>query len=345
VGKAASATIQINGRTYDAITGRLVSASAPAPKPKAKAKNIPHRAGTSIEGVVRGRTAPTNSRRPAAKAVHAKPKKAHTLHRSVVHRAKSAERQTAQSRPEQAAATSGHEPDQQRLVRAKRFHKSRAISKFGPGTAVPSQPQAPIAEPEPAVVVPSAEPLSAKEELIARHLAQVAATSSAQPKPKASHRVKQWLKQPRRGTVLATTASAVLLVGYITYINIPNMALRVAASRAGFAAHLPGYQPAGFHFNGPVAYQPGEITVSYASADERSYTITQKESNWDSQTLLDHIEPQAELYPATYQESGLTIYVYDGEVATWVNAGVWYTVDNEAGQLTTEQMLKIAASL
>jgi hypothetical protein len=136
------------------------------------------------------------------------------------------------------------------------------------------------------------------------------------------------------------------MVGYITYINIPNMALRVASSRAGFAAHLPGYQPAGFGFNGPVAYQTGEITVSYGTpADDRKYTIVQKQSNWDSQTLLDHIEPQAELYPATYQESGLTVYVYDGKVATWVNAGVWYTINNDTSQLTTEQMLKIAASL
>jgi hypothetical protein len=347
VGRATTATIQINGRTYDAITGKLVSETraAQAKPAKPKAKSIPHRSGHSIEGVVRAKT-PASHSRHSSKAVHARTKRARTLHRAAVKPAKA----SAQSaRSSAAAAPSAHQPDTERLARAKRVHKSKAITKFGSGSSAVGQTIPPVTELTPPTLSPAVQAapaqLSPKEELIAKRLAQVAATSAANPKVKAHHRVKNWLKNPRRSTVLATSASALLLVGYITYINIPNMALRVAASRAGFAASLPGYQPPGFHFNGPVAYQPGEITVSYVSADSRSYTITQKESNWDSQTLLDHIEPQAELYPATYQESGLTVYVYDGQVATWVNAGVWYTVNNEAGQLTTEQMLKIAASL
>lgn len=280
--------------------------------------------------------------RPPARAVHAKTKKAHTLNRHGVKKAKPAQHAATSV----AGVASTHVSDAQRAERAKHVHQSQAISKFGSGDIAPTHP-APIVEPEPpAVTTPPAAPLSAKEELIAQHLAQVAAASSAQPKPKKSGKVKQWLKQPRRTTVLAMSASAVLLAGYITYINIPNMSLRVASSRAGFAAHLPGYQPAGFQFDGPVAYQPGEITVGYGSpGGDRHYTIVQKESNWDSQTLLEHIEPQAELYPATYQESGLTVYIYDGQVATWINAGVWYTINNQSAGLTTEQMLKIAASL
>lgn len=342
MGKPARATIQINGRTYDALSGQLVSQPAPAKTAApAKTKSVPHSKGHSIEGVVRAKPA---HHRPAAKQVHARTKRAHTLNRSAVHKAGPAASKPAPSAP---IDSGNHTIDVQRAQRAKRVHKSRAISKFGSGKDAPATTATTIVEPPaPTPIAPPAAPLSAKEELIAQHLAQVAATSSAQPKPKRGHRVKQWLKQPRRSTVLATTASAVLLAGYITYINIPNMALRVASSRAGFAAHLPGYQPAGFSFSGPVAYQPGEITVSYDSTGGgRSYTIVQKESNWDSQTLLDHIEPQAELYPATYQESGLTVYVYDSKVATWVNAGVWYTINNDQAQLTTEQMLKIAASL
>lgn len=342
MGKPARATIQINGQTYDALSGQLVSDAPKTVKPS-KPKATAHSGGQSIGGMVHSpsRTAP---KPPSSKTVHARTKRPTTLDRAAVKKTKTSAHHT---RHAPAPVEDAHQLDAERLKRANAVHQSHAISKFGPSTPATAQPIAPVTElaPPPAEPVVTA-PVSAKEQLIAKHLAQVAATSSAQPKARAHHRVKKWLKHPRRTTILATSASALLLVGYITYINIPNMALRVASSRAGFAAHLPGYQPAGFSFSGPVAYQPGEITVSYGSHDsDRAYRITQKESNWDSQTLLDHIEPQAELYPATYQESGLTVYVYDGKVATWVNAGVWYTVDNDTAQLTTEQMLKIAASL
>lgn len=339
MGKPARATIKINGQTYDALSGQPVAdAAKPATAPKAKAAAS---TGHSMDGVVR---APTKHHRPTAKTVHAKPKRAATLNRAAVKKTK------APSHHSKAPSTSIEElkiQDAERLKRAKSVHKSHAISKFGPSTPAATQPSQTLEQPSPPPeLAPPAAPISAKEELISQHLAKVATSSSTHAKPKAHHKVKQWLKSPRRTTILATSASALLLVGYITYINIPNMSLRVASSRAGFTAHLPGYQPAGFNFSGPVAYQPGEITVSYnATGGDRTYRITQKESNWDSQTLLEYIEPQAELYPATYQESGLTVYIYDSKIATWINAGVWYTIDNDSAQLTTEQMLKIAASL
>ena len=139
--------------------------------------------------------------------------------------------------------------------------------------------------------------------------------------------------------------AAVLVVGYVTYLNIPRMTLRVASSRAGFEAQLPSYSPSGFKFSGPVAYAPGQVTLQYKSnTDERAYSILQKQTTWDSETLLDNfVSQETDLY-STYQERGLTVYIYDGSNATWVNGGIWYTVSGES-LLTSEQILKIAASL
>lgn len=123
------------------------------------------------------------------------------------------------------------------------------------------------------------------------------------------------------------------------------MALRIASSRAGFQASLPGYSPSGFRFAGPVAYSDGVIELEYASnSDDRAYSLTQKESAWDSQSLLDnYVENRTDDY-LTFQERGLTVYVYDGSQATWVDRGIWYTIEGDSN-LTTEQLLKIASSL
>jgi hypothetical protein len=48
--------------------------------------------------------------------------------------------------------------------------------------------------------------------------------------------------------------------------------------------------------------------------------------------------------PLIFQQKGLTIYMYDGSHATWVNQGVWYTIEGDS-LLDTEQLLRIATSL
>src|SRR5665811_2332995 len=106
---------------------------------------------------------------------------------------------------------------------------------------------------------------------------------------------------------------------YITYLNIPNMAMRVAASRAGFEASMPGYNPNGFKFSGPIAYSPGQITIQFSSnTDEREYNITERQTAWDSQGLLDNFvkdETGSASAHSTFRERGLTVYVYDGSKA------------------------------
>jgi hypothetical protein len=141
-------------------------------------------------------------------------------------------------------------------------------------------------------------------------------------------------------------AAALVLGGYIAYQNVPNLAVRLAATRAGVHASLPGYQPAGFALAGPIQYQPGELTLSYKSNnnDNREFQVKQKASSWNSETLLDSFINANKLAYQTYQDKGKTIYIYDGNNATWIDGGVWYQVNGNAA-LNSDQLLRIAGSL
>lgn len=145
---------------------------------------------------------------------------------------------------------------------------------------------------------------------------------------------------------IAVSAVALILVGYITYLNMPNLALRVAANRAGFDASMPSYTPEGYSFDGPIAYNSGQITVDFRSNtnDSQAYSLSQRKSAWNSESLLENVVKPEDKNYLTFQDRGLTIYVYESQ-ATWVNGGVWYTINTNSSQLNTEQLVKIASSL
>lgn len=150
-------------------------------------------------------------------------------------------------------------------------------------------------------------------------------------------------RHPRLVTMVTGIAAIVVLGGYLTYLNLPSLSIKVAASQAGFAATYPSYQPAGYSFNGPVAFSPGEVKVHFKSnTNGYAYTLVQQSSGWDSQAVLDNFVVKQSPEYATLQERGLTIYLYDNK-ATWVNGGVLYTIDGNA-PLSSEQIQKIASS-
>lgn len=138
--------------------------------------------------------------------------------------------------------------------------------------------------------------------------------------------------------------AGLLLVGFITYLNLPNLNVRFAGTQAGFSAAMPGYRPSGYSFNGPVDYEAGKVTISFKSnTDDRSYTLKQEVSNWNSQSLQENFLAAKDKTFTTTQEGGRTIYIYDNSSATWVNGGVWYQV--ESNSLSSEQLLNIANSI
>lgn len=126
---------------------------------------------------------------------------------------------------------------------------------------------------------------------------------------------------------------------------MPNISLRYAVARSGVAANLPGYQPAGFALNSRIKYNPGQVVLSYQSnSDDRNYTITQSESNWNSDTLMSNYVATKTEQPQRYEDKGRTIYLYGESNATLVSNGVWYDIKGDA-KLTSDQLIRIATSL
>lgn len=158
------------------------------------------------------------------------------------------------------------------------------------------------------------------------------------------------LKAPRTnkrkralGYVIAGFA-ALTLIGFLGLHNADQINLQVASYRSGLHAKLPTYQPADYTLD-KLAYQPGAVTASFNSASTKSnYQISQKESNWDSQTLLANVVSSAKSGYKTYQQAGRTIYIIGNNTATWVDSGVLYTVDGNA-DLSSKQLLDLASSM
>jgi hypothetical protein len=263
----------------------------------------------------------------------------------------------------------GTQQQHARRLRAAQYRKNNQISKFAESRrssqelAKPSKLQ-PAAEPKQAVPATKQETVQAKQ-VVSNVKPVQQFKSQVQPNQKLNTflanqessqkttKTKRKVKKPRqsfsikRNFIPATAASlsVLLIVGYVTYLNIPNFAMKVAASRAGFDASLPGYTPDGFSFHGPVAYNSGKVVVDFTSnTDDSRYQVAQQESNWDSKSLLENVVKEKTDKYLTFEDRGLTIYVYDGQNATWVNGGVMYTIISES-KLNTEQLINIATSI
>jgi hypothetical protein len=148
---------------------------------------------------------------------------------------------------------------------------------------------------------------------------------------------------------LSLSLAGILIVlvagGFLVYHNVPRIDLFVASSRAGFTATTPGYSPAGYDLAN-VSSADGVINASYHSnSDSRAYTIKERDTTWDSNTLLDsYVVGVAGQNYETVQSAGRTIYIYGNKDATWVNGGIWYVItDNNS--LSDQQLIQLATSM
>lgn len=145
---------------------------------------------------------------------------------------------------------------------------------------------------------------------------------------------------------LATAGTALFLVaGYFTYLNMPNLSVRVAAAQAGINASYPSYRPSGYSLSGPVAFNDGQVSMKFAmNGTNRNFTLTQVKSSWDSSAVQsNHVIPAAGSNYDAMQVNGLTIYTYDNNAA-WVNGNILYTITGD-NSLTPDQIQRIATSL
>ena len=345
-----STTVSVNGTVYDSSTGKPLrrerQAHAATTRPaqsvhaqQQRSKTLARRyvkrdsTVTSTTRVLTSATAPARQVNAASKihATHtisrhrapATPRVAHTPNPAVAKFAKPvAPAAAAHHKQPQAAADLKPTPHALELAAAKKVQAVSAARQGGAERAV-----------RPSQVI--------KNESIAHAIAG----STPKHHKKEVRSKKQRSKAGRLASVASASLAIVLLGGYLTYLNMPALSTRVAAAQAGIDASYPSYSPSGYSLSGPVAYSQGSVSMKFAAnAGPRSYTLTQKDSTWDSTAVLENaVEPEAKSDYTTTTASGLTIYTYKGK-SVWVNNGILYTITGDAS-LSGEQVRNIATSL
>lgn len=173
---------------------------------------------------------------------------------------------------------------------------------------------------------------------------QAGIISAQVEKPKKNSKLKK--HGSKVASVGLSLAGVILLGVYVWQINYPNLALKVAGSKAGISASLPAYLPNGWKISGDIQANPGSISYKLATAEgDKSVSVNQVRSDWDSQALAEnYLAPNADKYTAL-QAEGLTIYIYNNNQASWVNHGTWYRIEGQDHGLSKDQIIKMATSL
>lgn len=244
------------------------------------------------------------------------------------------------------AVVHGASETKARAQRARRVARSSHIQKFVTASAAPALSTPPAARDQTTTApVPSKNSRIENVHHQPPALSQYELNASPTDGKAKSNRSGNIIGHKARLASLSALGMSVLLIGgYIAYLNAPNLAVRIAASRSGVEATLPGYNPGGYRYAGPISYRPGSVVVRFRSDNGQSYTLAQEKSNWDSRSLLENVVARRDSDYRTFQEKGLTVYVYNDSNATWVNDGIHYSLEGTTS-LPPEQILRIAASI
>ena len=341
--KATRTTIQLNGQSYDAMTGQRLSGHQPG----------------NIDGVVRQSSiakkpldvSVQRSNNHTAYQLNKKPKPTQTLMRKAVKKPTKispiASRLSVAKSSALQTSTMVGSVNPSLANRSSLIKLSQHISRFGATTKQASQPAQPSLKQliTPAVTIPAANKYSSINSF---NKALEAANSHQQP-PLTNKQLKALhVKKMFKGRAIAyslVSLAAIVVIGYAIYQNIPNVMVKVASVRAGFAANLPSYRPSGFSLSA-VGYQPGMVAFNFLSnVDNRKFTITERSSNWDSSTLVSSVVVPTE--GTNYKKimvDGQSIYIYGTDQAAWVSNNIWYQVKGN-GSLSTNQIIQMATTL
>lgn len=398
--------IEINGRQYDAITGKLLNGnSINKPSDIQRHSSSPIKSsGRNIDGVNRNKANQTIAKSDVSKDSHVvtkdkqisqakqqntvkvvdglrkKPQKAVTLSRKFVKKPKpmtTSAAVTVKSNPTDPISSQANKQDaytrfavfkkvpEAKIAKAISYKTSSAISKFSKTPTVQKtivSSSLPVAkEPESQnghnstalaqQPTPTVEP---KQSVFEHHIAQpVSKEKASNADGVKSHHIKPYHKKThskvRSRRYLAGMAAAVfaafLFMGFLAYQKVPQIAVKVAARNAGFDAKVPGNIPSGYAYKSPVSASKDSLTIEYKSnTDKRAFQITQKPSNWTSESLLSNYLIEGKKQYQAYYNKGMTVFIYDNNNATWVDKGVWFTL-NANGSLSSDQILSIASSI
>ena len=152
----------------------------------------------------------------------------------------------------------------------------------------------------------------------------------------------------QRGHLAAAICLALVsvgLLGYLVYLNLPDLSVRVAAMNSGIENAYPSYVPMNYRLQGLAKEDGGTVTMVFARNDGSKFTMIEKKSSWDSSALLNNFvkDNWGENYTVA-KGQGLTIYI-SGSNAVWVNGGVMYQIEAAESVLSADDLHDIAISL
>lgn len=323
-------TVTINGVVYDAHTGMRIEGETPKPAQKSIAKA---------------------SRAQAAHQMHSHVQRSRTLNRQAAHK-------VSAKKPVPSHDPTGGRPQKHPLVQrfatsdivarpVQRPAKRPAMRDIGP-VAHPRAVQANAriaAKKQPAPIKESAATMPAqeiKQRSLSHALNKAPSHSAGSKQVKAASR-SSW---SRAVSVASASLAVLLLAGYFTYVNMPNLSVRVAAAQAGINATYPNYRPDGYSLSGPVAYNSGQVSMKFASnGGPQKFTLIESRSDWDSSAVEQNYANAkwGSDNTATILRQGLTIYA-SGSEAAWVNGGILYVIKGDA-PLSQDQISRIATSM
>lgn len=333
--------IEINGKKYNASTGAVIGVSEHLINPTNHKKSPQKLHSTikkpSIDGVVRAKPHHTKAHKPHSSKTlmrHAVKKPAKPLKRDL-HVSGVSPSQGVTTYQQADVAQISPKPSI-----AKKVPKSKFIAHFAPNQT-PDE-----------IAVPTELPKISPDNSAADVMHKDKTTNDILTKAleKANSHEQKAVHHPKKKTRHTKASLAVLsvvafgMLAFVGYQQAPSFKLQIASARAGFSASLPAYQPSGFNMQ-KLSYGTGTVAMNFKSnSDSRSYSLTQKTSDWDSQALLEsYVKPNASNYQ-TIQTGGRTIFIYGNKVATWVNSGVWYTIQTDSS-LSNNQLIEIAKSI
>ncbi|MCA9342613.1 DUF4367 domain-containing protein [Candidatus Saccharibacteria bacterium] len=337
-------TIEINGKLYDAKNGLLLSSTTNTPQtfhPK-----------PTIDGVITAKQKTKSQRNPnirssKSKAVHNTRKhrntqKSHTLIRYGV------------KKPESGKTKTHEIKSFSRSRSTKEVDKSPFVSKFSASHSKPvikAEHVAVTEAPKPSNrqltvgnIDKSAKPRKETSHKHNESIEEIFQKAIAQTPPRRKHNKQKVRKARKIGKTATLTATFLILFGFIAYLNFADIQVKLASTQAGFDAAMPDYTVSGYKMKNLIDTEPGKVSISFTSnTDDRSYTVNEEVSKWSSSALQENYLSARNITYQTTQDAGKTIFLYDNGNATWVNGGVWYTINSNA--LSTDQLVNIASSL
>jgi len=361
------AFIEINGKRYDARTGQVHGASklvqdvvAVATKPAVALAREPQEPLKPLSSKKLMDVRPLMPRHIKAH----KPEHSKTLMRSAVKKPAPTKHLKASTRTDILAKTpqnivvvpkiSFHRTDPKLAAQAERIRKSELIQRFSPSVFTPDpdptpqelaavriqpqhdEPAAPIMD----VFTRALERADAHLEKPINH--KKAAKAARKDAKRAAGKHKP--VHHRTTSLVAASVAVLLLTGFLAYQNKNALEVRYASAQAGFHVNLPQYRPAGYAL-GKLSYSSGLVSVAFSNdLSHQSFTLSQKPTNWDSQTLQDSLASTAGDAYQSLERGGRTIFMYRDNSATWVSGGVLYEL-NANGSLSTSQVLDLASSI